>query len=337
MRGIKKFKILLFPTLLLYILFSFTSVASAKEGDFYKRHKKELDKWPIEERVEMIKKYDFENNEFTCDGFMDFDCKIEGAQFKMAIGAVKLAYGGISNFVITPSEVTGNSVFKNYKQSLAGFSTMMMAIFLMWNVMKIVASRYADATDGSVAINDKIILLVTGTILLGIYDDFFVWILQFQEILVGAVLKDPVKMDDIVMIIFRNGYDYGFIVAFMIMLIMMIFSIAFMYRFVLFGLLYVTGVIAIPTLLNDEYNYFSIWIRQLINNGVTLFLQALAFSLGFQALVKNNAFSQGATFSVAIAFFVLALTIPGILGQLGASSGSGRAIGSVVRYAARKK
>lgn len=110
-----------------------------------------------------------------------------------------------------------------------------------------------------------------------------------------------------------------------------------MYRFVLFGLLYVVGVLAIPTILNDEYNYFSLWIRQLINNGVTLFLQALSFSLGFQALLKNSEFGQGAFFSVAMAFFILALTIPGILGQLGASSGSGRAIGTLVRYVARKR
>lgn len=320
----------------LILCFSFSSSASAKTGDFYKQHQKVIEKnIGLKANRDFIKSYDYTTNTFDC-GTFDLECKINGIQYKSVIGAIKLSYQGISNFVITPSEITGNSQFKKYKNALAGFSTTMLAIFLMWHVMKIVASRYADSSDGAIAINDKLIMVLVCGILLGIYDDFFVWVLQFQEVAVGAVLNDPVKTEDIVLITFLNGDLYGLVVAIMIMLVMLIFAIAFMYRFVLFGLLYIVGVIAIPTGLNDEYNFFSIWLRQLISNGVTLFLQAISFSLGFQALVKNNAFSQGASFTVAMAFFILALTIPGLLGQLGASSGSSRAIGSIARHATRR-
>jgi hypothetical protein len=334
---LRKFKITLFITVAFFcVFFSFYSVPDASEGDFYNRHKSEIESQIlIKSQRDLIKKYDYELNDFNCKAF-DFTCKMDAAQYKMAIGAIKLSHGGITSFVITPSLITENQVFKEFKNALGGFSTTMLAIFLMWQIMKVVASRYADASDGAIAINDKIIMVVVCAIFLGIYDDFFVWVLQFQEVLVSGVLKDPVKTEDIILITFINGSTYGMLIAFLIMLVMLVFSIAFMYRFVLFGLLYIVGVVAIPTGVNDEYNYFSLWLRLLINNGVTLFLQALAFSLGFLALIKNNSFSMGASFSVAMAFFLLALAVPSLLGGLGSSSGSSRAIASVVRHAMRR-
>jgi hypothetical protein len=325
-------------TLLVLCLFCLTfNYAHAEKGDFYKKHKDTIEKQVlIKQHKELIKKYDYEKNHFEC-GLFDVLCFIEGVQFKMAIGAVKLTYGGLDNFVISPSKITENKVFKQYKNGLSTLSTTMMGIFLMWQMVKIIAQRYADSEDGMIAINQKLLMVVTSAILLGLYDEFSVWVLKIQESLVSAVLRDSFNLEDVVLITFINGSQYGMIVAFMIMLVMLVFVIAFMYRFVLFGFLYVVGVIAIPTSVNDEYNYFSVWLRTLINNGVTLFLQAIVFTLGFQALVKNNAFSMGASFTVGIAFFILALTIPSLLGQLGASTGTGRAIGSVVRYLANRR
>lgn len=335
-KKISKLSLVVFLPLLFLILFN-SSTVFADEGDFYDRHEDKIEEEVlVDEWIDIIKKYDYEANDFNC-GTFEVNCFFQGTYFKMAIGTVKAIYGGIENLVITPAKIVGNDTFREYKNGLGALSKTILAIFLMWQVIRIVSQRFVDADDGMIALNDKLVMVFVAGILLGTYDQFFVLVLKFQQFLTEAVLTETVDMEDVALIIFINGASYGFIVAFMISLAFMIFSIAYMYRFVLFGLLYIVGVVAIPTALNDEYNYFSIWLKTLINNGVTLFLQALTFTLGFQALVRDDAFSNGTSFTVAIAFFILALTIPGILGALGASTGSGRAIGTVVKYAARRR
>lgn len=324
--------VLLVPFLILTI----SHGAQAKTGDFYKDHKKEFDKMSLSEAdLDLIKKYDYDTNSFDC-GMFDINCHVGGFFYKSAIGLVKGGYKTIQSFVVKPNEITGNKTFKKYKSGLATLSHLMLMVFLLWHIMKIVATRYAESEDGLIAFNDKLLYLFTGGILLGIYDHIINYILQFQQYAVQGIMSDPVDMEDIAVMVFRNGAGYGYLIALILAFILLIFSIAFMYRFVLFGFLYVTGVVAIPTILNDEYNYFSIWLRQMINNGVTLFGQALCFSLGFTALIKNNAFGQGSSFTVAMAFFILALCVPSILGQLGASSGTSRTIGTALRYVSRR-
>ena len=325
-----------FFSILVFVSFYSPSVY-ADTGDFYEKYEDTIkEEVKIEQYRELIEKYDYDTNEFEC-GTFEVNCFFQGTYFKMAIGTVKAIYGGIENLVVTPANIVGNDTFREYKNGLGALSKTILAIFLMWQVIKMVSVRFADADDGMIALNDKLVMVFVAGILLGIYDQFFVYVLKFQQFLTEAILSEPLKMEKVALIIFTNGSGYGFIVAFIISVAVMIFALAYMYRFVLFGLLYIVGVIAIPTALNEEYNYFSIWLKTLINNGVTLFLQAICFTLGFEALINNNAFNKGISFTVALAFFILALTIPGMLGNLGASTGSGRAIGTIVKYAARRR
>jgi hypothetical protein len=185
---------------------------------------------------------------------------------------------------------------------------------------------------GMGALNEKIVKVVALSALLGLYYDFFKLLLNLQKAAVESVVQNSVSSEDIALTLFINGSYTGMFTALIIGFILLVFKISFMYRFVLFGLLYIVGVIAIPTGMNDEYNYFSLWLRLLITNCVTLFLQTITFTLGMNALFVQNAFNNGTAFTVGMSFFVLTLAVPSLLGQLGASSGTGRAIGSVVRY-----
>ena len=194
--------------------------------------------------------------------------------------------------------------------------------------MSIVAQSYADPEGGGVALNQKLVKLIAIGIVLFNYENFFSYILKIISIAFTAVLRDPVSMEKVVLMVFYNTL-YGYFVGLIVASILAIFAIAFTYRFALYGFLYVTGVIAIPTAMNNEYDYFSVWLRQMVNNGVTLVLQALTFSLGFNSLIKG-------TFVLSVSFFILSLAVPSILGQLGASSGSGKAIGSVARTVTRR-
>lgn len=309
----------------------------AGTGDFYDRHRDVIDdKVHDEDMIDLIKDYNYESNSFDC-GWFGFSCKVGSFMFKATFGLVKAIYGGVDNAVVTASDITGNDIFNSYKNGLQRLSTWMLAIFLMWQSVKIVALRFAESEDGMMALNEKLVKVVALGIMLGVYTQLFTLIMNLQEGAVRGVIQDTLDQEQIALSVFIYGADWGILIGLIIAVVMLIFNIAFMYRFVLFGLLYITGVIAIPTGVNDEYNYFSIWLRLLVTNGVTLFLQAMVFTLGVQAMFVQDAFNEGTAFITGMAFFILALAVPTLLGQLGASSGTGRALGTAVRYARRMR
>lgn len=319
-----------------FILFLVPSdLAYAKTGDFYNDHKEHFEDLPKQIK-DVIKKYDYETNTFDC-GWTHFYCKYSSFMYENAIGAIKAGLKTGESAIIAPWQITGNQIFNNYKNALKTSAWLMLSIFLAWNIAKIVAHRFADAEDGGVALNEKILKITVLAIILGVYETIFYKILELQYYAVQGVMGNPVTLEDITITIFKYGSYYGLLMALLIGVTMLIFNIAFIYRFVLFGVLYIMGVVAIPTGINDEYNYFSLWLRLLVSNGVTLFLQALCFVLGVNAMFVQNAFNEGTAVVVAMAFWVLALAIPSLLGNLGASTGTSRAVGSVIRAVTRRR
>lgn len=332
--------------------FVLTTPSYAEKGDFYEKNKEKIEAAiPKENKKarQFIESYDYDTNSFDC-GMTDFSCSFKSVIFEPIIGTVQMTYDGLKSTVVKPSYITGNETFVKFKNGFKSLSTTLLAIFLMWQTMKAIAVRFADGSESLNAINQKLVTVISLGILLGIYDKFFDYILTIQEILVKAVIEDPISMYEVVLMILLYGVGYGIFIILILAGVLLIFSVTFMYRFVLFGLLYMVGVLAIPTGVNEEYNYFSLWLRILMNNIVTLFLQALCFSVGFVTLIKNdtfgintslaqNAFGYGVgiSFVISLAFFVLALSIPGLLGQLGSSTGTTRAMGSMARYVAMRR
>lgn len=335
-----------FLLVILTFLFSGETVY-AEAGDFYDRHEDFIEEnIPSESMREIIEKYDYETNDFDCEiGITTMFgkvgetiyCYTYGLMFTWTVGLIKASFvSSAESVVVTAGDISNNPIFTQYKNGLSTLSIWMLSIFVMWNIAKLIALRYADPEDTGVALNESIVKLITISIVLGVYDQLFALIMKFQQFATQAVLSNPVDMEEVVLTVFKYGAEAGMFLALIVAGIMFIFQIAFMYRFVLFGLLYITGVIAIPTGMNEEYNYFSLWLRLLITNGITLFLQAIAFGLGVNAMFVQNAFNNGTAFVTAMAFFILALAIPSLLGQMGASSGTGKALGSIVRVASRR-
>lgn len=336
----KKYMAILFIVALIMQIGIYPQTVNAEEGDLYNEYKNKLDSvYLFDKHKEFIQKYDYENNYFHCGSF-DLICKSISIGYVALIGLIKMMYSGISGLTFEKESIQDNSINKSYKNALRTLSTTMLMIFLMWQSMKIVAVRLADASDGMVAFNDKLLLVFVGGVLLGWYDTFYGMILDYVSMAFTAFIEDPAPMKEVALAVLLMTTSYGYIIALLLVIVIGVFALAFTYRFVLFSFLYIVGVIAIPTIVNDEYNYFSIWLRTLINNGVTLILQGLCFSVGFNQLVDidqilGEAFGFGKTFLEGCAFFLLALAIPSLLGQLGASSGTTRGVATVTRTIVR--
>lgn len=70
------------------------------------------------------------------------------AKFRLAyesiIGTIKVTYDSLKSTVIKPSDITGNKEFKKYKNAFNSLSSTMLAIFLMWQILKIYSMRYVE-------------------------------------------------------------------------------------------------------------------------------------------------------------------------------------------------
>src|SRR5699024_7878179 len=102
------------------------------------------------------------------------------------------------------------------------------------------------------------------------------------------------------------------------------------YTFALIGLFYTVGPVAIVTMVNDEYNMFSVWLKTIIARFLTLALQGLTVMLSFSYASSMDAiFSQEPLTSafqkvISLAFLVVGISLTGLMKEFGKSSGSRR-------------
>ncbi|MEK5105014.1 conjugal transfer protein TrbL family protein [Cytobacillus sp. FSL M8-0252] len=332
-------------SLIVVLIFSIftTTTAFADKGEFYEKYEDEFSDMP-KGYQEFIEKFDADTMEFDC-GKLDVVCIANSWQYNFALGFANFVALGTKVLVLEPETIVTDEGFTKYKNYLKTLSTIMLSLFLVWQIMIMVAKRFGDPDDYPQAMSNKLYLVVSGGILLGLYEPIFSYILRIQNLAISNLLESGLQRDDLFVMIFKYSPNFSIVFGIFVGLINIVFLLAIIYRFVAFGFFYVVGPIAIPTIVNEEFNYFQIWLRAIVNNLVTLFLQTLAFVLSLASMTGQLGFVKGLPplvdmvvgFLLAIVFCFFALVIPSYLGNLGASTGTGRALGKLVRYSVLRR
>lgn len=328
-----------------FLFFLMPQISFAEKGDFYERHKGQIDKFSLSEGyIDAIKSYDSETNDFDC-GSLEISCKMISFQLGWSTGLANFVADGTEMLVLNPEMITQDNGFVKYKNYLQGLSSSMLILFLIWQIMVMVMRRYGDPDDYGQAFNQKLLGVFAGAVMLGLYEPIFDFILSLQHDITSAILSSGVDKEQLLLMMILYTPQYSILFTIFIGLIQIVFLIALVYRFVALGFFYVVGPIAIPTLINDEFNYFQIWLKYIVNNIVTLFMQSLAFALSIAAFTGQFTFTKslpagidvvaGFLLSIVLCFF--ALVVPSILGNLGSSTGTGRMLGRVARYAVTRR
>jgi len=282
------------------------------------------------EKVLYLDKYDYETNHFDCKWY-EVTCQTNSFLFTTVSGFVFGAIDSFGKFQIDASVITGNTTYEGYMNNFKSLAWTMTAIFLLWQTIKIVILYSSNGDEGMNTLYEKLIAVVTGAILLGIYGELFEWILELTHLLTEMLLTDPATHYNIMQVLAVNSVGYGIILMLVVSAILFVFFLSILYRTVLFVILYISGVLAIPTIVNDQYNFFSLWLKILVSNVLTLTLQLLCFVLGVRTLINL----ENGNFLFGLLFFIVGLSIPTLLNQFGASTGSAKAVGSTVKYVAR--
>ena len=121
-------------------------------------------------------------------------------------------------------------------------------------------------------------------------------------------------------------------------ILFLVLTLSLFYSLALFIILYIMGPIAIATMVNDDMEFFSLWLRKLVSRILTFLLQSLCIAMCFGTLYHMT-FDYRETitdFMLAIAFLFVGLSVPKMLENFGDSSGAGRSTLMFIRSRGRK-
>ncbi|XKE96499.1 hypothetical protein LG326_16955 (plasmid) [Metaplanococcus flavidus] len=327
---------------LLVLLFSLSPVlVFAEEGEFmeetiqeYKETQSDADQVDNVEsymqNVLYLDKYDYSTNQFDCK-WHEIGCHTNSFLYTTVSGFVFGAVDSFSKFQLDPDFITGNPIYEGYMLNFKSLAWTIAAIFILWQTLKIIILYSGNGEEGMNSLYDKLVAVIAGGILLGVYAQFFDWLLELTHLLTETMLTSPVTHYDVMQVMAVNSVGYGLILMIVVSAILFVFFLSILYRTVLFVILYITGVLAVPTIVNDQYNFFNLWLKTVVSNILTLTIQLLCFVLGIKTLVSL----ESGNMIIGMVFFIVGLSIPTLLSQFGASTGSAKAVGSSVKYVAR--
>ncbi|MFC3210748.1 conjugal transfer protein TrbL family protein [Planomicrobium okeanokoites] len=314
----------------------------AEEGDFMEETIQEYSKTEgVKEQdikntesymknVLYLEKYNYETNQFDCK-WHEIGCHTNSFLFTTVSGFVFGAIDSFSKFQLDPDFITGNPIYEGYMLNFKSLAWTIAAIFILWQTLKIIILYSGNGEEGMNSLYDKLVAVIAGGILLGVYAQFFDWLLELTHLLTETMLTSPVTHYDVMQVMAVNSVGYGLILMIVVSAILFVFFLSILYRTVLFVILYITGVLAVPTIVNDQYNFFNLWLKTVVSNILTLTIQLLCFVLGIKTLVSL----ESGNMIIGMVFFIVGLSIPTLLSQFGASTGSAKAVGSSVKYVAR--
>lgn len=256
---------------------------------------------------------------------------------------IQTASEPLKSFTIKPSDVLIAPSAKPMKDAFNGLTDILIALFLIFQLSKIIISRAIDIGYNGQLIYDKIFKTFTAVILVGLYEPIFKLVLNFQYLLVTPILNSIDIDKNMASVIALNGLlvdstGMMFILPFVGIMLVVV-TLSLFYSLALLIVLFVIGPVAITTMVNEDMEFFSLWFRKVVSRVLTLMLQSLCIAMCFATLFRIT-FNYKETltdYMLGIAFLFVALSIPKMLENFGDSSGAGRSTMLFMRSVGRRK
>lgn len=309
--------------------------------------KKEIDKRKktdpnAKEMKDFAKKYDPSTGKLDVGKF-DVSGHINNVFLSLGTTVVKISTQPLKNFTIKPGDVLEAPSAQPMMTAFSSLTDILLALFLVFQLIKIMMARAIDIGYSGQAIYDKTLKTFVAAILIGLYEPIVKVILNFQYVLVSPILNAiQVKENTAGLIAFKGLMIDGtapMICLPLVGILLIVITLSLFYSLAMFIILYIMGPIAITTMVNDEMNFFSLWLRRLVSRVLTFLLQSLCVAMCFASLFHIT-FNYGETITdlmLAIAFLFVGLSVPKMLENFGDSSGAGRSTLVFMRGLGRKK
>ncbi|WP_332633091.1 conjugal transfer protein TrbL family protein [Halalkalibacter flavus] len=290
-----------------------------------------------------VKELDYQEGTFNCGRF-DVGCHVDSWIFSLGKKTIEYVLSPLSQLAIKPSAVLDDAVLTRFKDSFDKVPQTLLALILIFQILKMMIVRFTDASDAPQILNEKLAKTVFAAALLFTYTPFFKLLLDIQYALNAPIfyqLTGAGHLKTDIMVGFLLTPNGSMMVLYLIIyaLVLLALFLQMVYSFCLIAILFVTGPLAIVTMPNDTYNLFSLWLKIYIARALTLFVQGLAVVLSISFLTNfENILSLTKApfvFATSIGFLIVGLMAPSLLQQFGNSSGSGRMVIASIRTFSR--
>ncbi|MDW4404354.1 hypothetical protein QI045_12615 [Staphylococcus saprophyticus] len=326
------------------------------KGGLYKTYEKEIEdylkaseksKTLTKDGVKHIRKtfknFNTDTGEVESKNPFDFDTKFNNVFIKLGSNTLQWVTEPLSKFTLKPGDVLDSPSAKPLKDAFNNLTDIAVALFFTFQIIKIILMRtIAMETQGQVAY-EKTVKLVTASILLGLYDPLYKLALNIQYLLTNPILRSVGIEKDFANILAAKTLIMGDVVMLIILpliaVLLFVLTLSLYYSLAYLIILYVIGPLAITTIVNDELEFWSLWVRKLVSRILTLMLQSICIALSLATLFRLKFSMTESTTDIflGIAFLFVGLAVPKLLENFGDSSGGGRTTMLMFRSMGRRK
>lgn len=291
---------------------------------------------------EMIKeKYNPVENSFDCGRF-EVSCHFNSIGLTFMTSFIQTVLTPLSLVSVNPSVIMDTEIATGFINAFSVLTNSLLAVFLIYQIIKIMVLRMGDFEHIQPELTDKITKTIIAVFLIGSYDDLFRIILNLQFVVVYPIINtftntEALSQSIVVKLFFQPSMPVIMIIFLILSLLLLVVVVQFFYNIAFLTLLYITGPISITTMVNDEYNFFSLWLRNIVARCLTVLMQSICIVISLITLLNVESDLLDNIFNVfmCFAFLVLAMSVPTILQQFGNSSGSGKATVSTLKSLGR--
>jgi len=281
---------------------------------------------------EIIKEqYNPVQNTFDCDKF-DVECHLVSIGITFLTSFIQVVLTPLSLVSVNPSVIMDTDIASGFIQAFSILTNSLLSVFLIYQIIKITTLRMGNFEHIQPELTDKITKTIIAVFLIGTYDDLFRIILNLQFVVVYPIINtftntQALSQSVVVKMFFLDSLAVTLIVFLILSIFLLVVVVQFFYNIAFLTLLYIAGPLSITTLVNDEYNFFSLWLRNIIARVLTVLFQSICIVISLMTLMNVESDLLGNIFNIfmCFAFLFLAMSIPSILQQFGNTSGSGKA------------
>lgn len=281
---------------------------------------------------EMIKeKYNPVENSFDCGRF-EVNCHFTSIGITFMTSFIQTVLQPLSLVSVNPSVIMDTEVASAFIDAFSILTNSLLAVFLVYQIIKITTLRMGNFDQVQPELTDKLTKTIIAVFLIGSYDDLFRIILNLQFVIVYPIINtftntEALSQSIVVKLFFQPSMPVIMIIFLVLSVLLLVVVIQFFYNIAFLTVLYITGPLSITTMVNDEYNFFSLWLRNIVARCLTVLLQSICIVISLVTLlnVESDLLDNLFNIFMCFAFLVVAMSIPTILQQFGNSSGSGKA------------
>src|SRR5699024_7235056 len=113
-------------------------------------------------------------------GKFDILCHIVNVVYVSGTSVINFILAPMEKLAIEPEKVMQDDTFNKFKNNFNSFTNSLLAVFILFQIMKIYAFRMTNHADTIGVMNEKIIKIVIAGVFLFSYDLFFQAILGIQ-------------------------------------------------------------------------------------------------------------------------------------------------------------